>query len=344
MIMVTSMGTYPPLMATTNNYLSRNKLEGWGQEIWNRIDQAVHDEMQRTRVAMKFIPMYAPVTPGTLTIPADRITSSQPLEVDQNEADRITSSQPLEVDQNEVEQMIQIQVQFRLTHEQVMREEELRTAVTLATRAANQLAQAEDVIIFQGPTAIDPKSEDYHSLFQNKIVEHKSGKPRQGLLGAAEKRFEQVKLTQRDNPQRRKGWGENTFEAVSAAYSRLQSGRDNLNQAHYGPYALVLHHKPYADTYAPLENTLILTADRIEPLMTAGFYGTGTMREFEGREFEGIVVSLGGNTMDLAYAVDATTAVLQEDVDGFWRFRVYERFALRLKDDTAIIRLLFVDV
>jgi hypothetical protein len=39
--------------------------------------------------------------------------------------------------------------------------------------------------------------------------------------------------------------------------------------------------------------------------------------------------------------LDATTAFMQQDTDGAYRFRVVERFALRLKDTTAVIRLEF---
>jgi hypothetical protein len=39
--------------------------------------------------------------------------------------------------------------------------------------------------------------------------------------------------------------------------------------------------------------------------------------------------------------MDATTAFMQQDTDGAYRFRVLERFALRLKDIGAIVRLEF---
>ena len=65
-------------------------------------------------------------------------------------------------------------------------------------------------------------------------------------------------------------YGSNTFQVVSQAYSQLQA------LGHYGPYALVLHTIPYADTYAPIAD-LAVTADVIKPLMTAGFFGTGTL-------------------------------------------------------------------
>ena len=57
----------------------REKIK-WSQEIWDRIDQAVHDECERTRVAAKFIPMYGPVSPDQLTIPADTVVTVKPLE------------------------------------------------------------------------------------------------------------------------------------------------------------------------------------------------------------------------------------------------------------------------
>ena len=223
------------------------------------------------------------------------------------------------------------------------------TAVTLATRATNLLSQAEDVVIFQGQSAIDGVDGPQHPLFSEGKVRAKSGPAGKGLLNAPETN---------DNPQvqivtvplatgRAKGtarYGENTFGSVAEAYSNLQSGID-LQQAHYGPYALVLNYIPYADTYAPLPVTLIMPADRIKPLVTAGFYGTGTLpgdvKNSKKIKPTGILISLGGNTVDLVVGMDAITEFLQDDTDGRARFRVYERFALRLKDTSAVMRLEF---
>jgi uncharacterized linocin/CFP29 family protein len=90
------------------------------------------------------------------------------------------------------------------------------------------------------------------------------------------------------------------------------------------------------NTFAPLKSTLIMPADRIKPLVTGGFYGTGTLPPFTG-----VLVSLGGNTMDLVVGMDAITAFLQEDTEGGCQFRVFERFTLRVKDVTAVIKLDF---
>jgi hypothetical protein len=45
--------------------------------------------------------------------------------------------------------------------------------------------------------------------------------------------------------------------------------------------------------------------------------------------------------MDLVIGMDVTTAFMQVDDQGLYRFRVFERFALRPKDTTAIVRLEF---
>jgi len=55
----------------------------------------------------------------------------------------------------------------------------------------------------------------------------------------------------------------------------------------------------------------------------------------------GVLVSVGGNTMDLIVGVEPTTEFLQVSTEGVYRFRVFERFALRVKDKTAIVRLDF---
>ena len=318
--------------------LGREKLP-WSEEVWNRIDQAVHNECERTKIAKKFLPLYGPVAPGELTKPSDTVLVDDVLNI--NEA--------------AVVKIVELQVEFTLTPQQVEREEELMTAVTLATRATNLLSQAEDVVIFQGQSAIDGKDGPQHPLFRDGKVRAKSGPAGIGLLNAPEQNDDpqiqivSVPLTtgRAEGPAR---YGENTFGAIAEAYSRLQSGT-NLAQAHYGPYACVLNYIPYADTYAPLPVTLIITADRIKPLMTAGFYGTGTLpgnvprvdlgNRGEEIKPKGIVISLGGNTVDLVVGMDSITAFLQEDTEGRHRFRVYERFALRLKDTSAIMRLEF---
>jgi len=280
-------------------------------EIQNRIDTAVHDEAKRTKVAAKFLPLYM-ATPDAFIVPADIINAT---------------TQPLTIDDTATTPIVEIMVEFALTPQQFAKEAGVMTANSLATRAANLLSQAEDLLLFQGNEGLKDV------LFTSNKVRRQSGDPGSGLLVLRATNplpADQIIPV----PPRVEGepiWGENTFKAVADGYARLQ------DKGHYGPYALVLHTIPYADTYAPLADTLIIPADRIKPLVTAGFFGTGTLPELTG-----VLVSLGGNTMDRVVGVDMTTEALPSNSSGQNIFRAYERFAGRVKDETAIIRLNFL--
>lgn len=115
--------------------LGRDRLD-WGPDIWKSIDDAVHDEFQRTSVAAKFIPLHGPVT-DALTVPAD-----------------VINPVTMTVDEVAVTPIVELAVEFGLTRQQVMNEGQLATAITLATRAANLLSQGEDMALFQGDQAL----------------------------------------------------------------------------------------------------------------------------------------------------------------------------------------------
>ncbi|MGD1808191.1 encapsulin [Dapis sp. BLCC M126] len=329
------------------NQRNRNQIP-WEQEIWDRIDTAVHDECKRTKIAAKFLPIHV-TSSNELTIPSDTVIVSNG-----------RGDQKLSVDEVAINPLLELVVEFKLTVQQVEREAELGTAVTLATRAANLISQAEDIAIFQGDAAVRTGNPQ-HPLFRENKVTVKSGSAGIGLLNAPEADgsnpiIQIVTVPNSDPTATPPRWGENSFGGVSTSYSRLQSG-EGLAQAHYGPYVCVFNFEPYADSYAPLPTTLIIPADRIKPLVTEmpsnkemqmqsedmyvhgyypRYYGTGTLPKSRG-----LFLSLGGNTMDLVVGVDAKTEYTNQDKDGNYCFRVYERFALRLKDKTSVIRLEF---
>ncbi|MBI1744417.1 encapsulin [Candidatus Acetothermia bacterium] len=284
----------------------RENVPQWNQEVWDRIDKAVHDETQRTKIAAKFLPLFGPLTdPSTKTVPSD-----------------IIDPKTMTVDEGEVTPLVEIWVEFALTKQQVEAEQQSSTAVILATRAANLLSQGEDLLIFQGKKATG------NPLFKSQTIRLRGQAPDPGLVDAAASNH-----TVNVNPVNQgppKQYGENTFRSVSEGYSFLEG------EGQYGPFALALHFVEYADTYAPLANTLIAPADRIKPLVPAGFYGTGTLPDSTG-----VLLSLGGNTVDLVVGIDATTAFTQVDGEGLYRFRVFERFALRVKDKTGFVELAF---
>ncbi len=288
---------------------------GWNQENWDMINKAVYDECQRTKVGKKFLPLYGPM-PGARTVQTDTTAFVE---------------NALCIEEGAETPLIEIFVEFELTKQQL---EDTMSTNTLATRATNLLSQAEDLLLFQGDAVTNEEP-----LFTENRVGFRSGPLGEGLLLRAslpeDGDSNQVIVVPPRNSDPTDSdsnrYGENTFKQVALAYSRLQA------LGHYGPYALVLHTDIYADTYAPLQNTLIMPADRIKPLMTTGFFGTGTVPERTG-----VLVSLGGTTMDLVSGVDAMAEFVQINTKGLYRFRVYERFALRIKDKSAIIRLEFL--
>lgn len=280
--------------------LGREKLE-WSTPLWHHIDQAVRDEAVRSEVASKFIPIRGPF-PDALTVPADTIN---------------LQTMPMTIDEGSITPLIELWVEFALTQQQVDSEEQLSTAVSLATHAANMVSQAEDLVIFQG-------EEGTRSELIKKVS--RRGPAGAGLLKAASDRLVEVEPV--DGKLLK--YGEQTFTGVAKALALLQAN------GHQGPYALAVHSLIYADTWAPLTGTLVMPADRIKPLVSQGYFGTGTLPESTG-----LLVSLGGNTLDLVVGVDPTTAFLQQDNEGLYHFRVFERFALRIKDPTALVQLKF---
>jgi uncharacterized linocin/CFP29 family protein len=275
--------------------LGRGKLS-WPPAIWDKIDAHVCAELCRSRVATKFLPVVTgSLSPSARTVPADAFQADQ-------------GNGTLSIPEGAELPLEERSVPFLLTKQQYEAEERLGTALTLAVRAANELAQGMDFSVFQGS-------------------------PNGSLLQAAEEagQIVDVPLLNPDHgPDELDKYGENTFAAVAAAYALLES------KGHYGPDALVCQFEAYADAHAPLPSTLIMPADRIRSLMTAGFYGTGTLPPKRA-----VMVRTGGNTVDLAIAVDGTAAFTQVDEQEIYRFRVYERFTVRVKDPTALVLLRF---
>jgi hypothetical protein len=159
------------------------------------------------------------------------------------------------------------------------------------------------------------------------------------------------------------------------ALDGIASGLEIVNQyGYYENYFAVLHYYVHGDLHRSLPNTLITTAEPVSHLLTAGIYA-GIVPPFalpaaaglyglptqisDGTPINGTVLytgvlgSLSGNSMDLVRGIldvgpdgsplDAAVAFLQKDTTENYRFRVFERFAFRLKDPKAIVLLLFMD-
>jgi uncharacterized linocin/CFP29 family protein len=267
----------------------------WSPEIWARLDQAVQAEVDRTGVAGRLLPTTGPL-PGATTVPAN-----------------VINPDAMSISETAVLPLVELSVEFQLTQHQVEAEAQLETALTLATRSANLLAQAEDLLIFQGDRAA-------HTDLFNTV--RRRGSSGRGLVASAELTEDVV----RDDGR----FGEQTVEATMRAYARLQANSQN------GPFALVLRTEQFADALAPLAGTRLVPAERLRPLVSAGLFGSGAMPDSTG-----LLMSLGGASVDILVGVDPVVAFLQVDGEGLFHFRVFERFAARLKQDRALVRLSF---
>src|SRR5688500_149608 len=110
----------------------------WMKNPFKSVNEAIIAEASRTAVGMKFLPLYGPVPSAQTTVPSDTISITESM-----------TGKVFSIDQGATTQLIELMVPFKLTQEQY-EQEYLNTAVTLATRAANLLAQAKDLVFFQG--------------------------------------------------------------------------------------------------------------------------------------------------------------------------------------------------
>ncbi len=229
------------------NNLGHEKIPQWTQDIWDAIGKAVADEHKRTAIAAQFLGPPVPDDTMNGTVPADTVF--------------VGDDGVLSVDESESRSIVELAVQFRVREAQVDNEEKMKTAESLATRAANLLARGEDLLIFQGLAALqDP-------LFKSNSVVLLN--PKHGtsavdsFLPANKSQIITVEPAEPNSDPTLSIFGENTYAAVAQGYALLQ-------EHHYGRQALVLPTTVYADTYATRTTTLdipAITADRIKGLI-----------------------------------------------------------------------------
>ncbi len=305
------------------NNLGHEKIPQWTQDIWDAIGKAVADEHKRTAIAAQFLGPPVPDDTMNGTVPADTVF--------------VGDDGVLSVDESESRSIVELAVQFRVREAQVDNEEKMKTAESLATRAANLLARGEDLLIFHGLAALqDP-------LFKSNSVVLLN--PKHGtsavdsFLPANKSQIITVEPAEPNSDPTLSIFGENTYAAVAKGYALLQ-------EHHYGRQALVLPTTVYADTYATRTTTLdipAITADRLKGLI-GDFYGTSTLPALnDSTPAKGVLVALDGDTIDFVVQTAPTVAVVTQDsASGDFVFKVYERFALRLKDPLAVVELDFV--
>ena len=271
----------------------------WTDAQWQKINDAVTEAFGKASVASAFLPMYGPLA-GSAEVVRNELLKQDP--------NRSPPTISLDKDHSDVNvKLVNLTVNVELSSEQVA-DETLSNALLAFRRAGNILAVEEDRVVFegfsQGPQGI------------KSVYVANNPDPQRGLadLPSRVNHFKSLSagaLTR----------GQAAVKAVISAIHRLE---DKFNPA---PFACVLGNLLFEEVHDPTL-ALVMPADRIIPLLKGG----PLLRSGQMDDGAGIVVSLSGNAVDIVVGTPPTVQFLQRTIEAKFLFRVYERFALRVRD------------
>jgi uncharacterized linocin/CFP29 family protein len=288
----------------------------WTDEQWARVNQVIHEEASRARVAATFLPMVGPLPGGTDFVRRELISYAGVPAAQQPPPLRIA------IDDRNIWQLATLKVNVRLRGAQ-MADPEMTSALAVFRRAANVLARLEDAVVFNGlsqPGGLGtPVAPTWGAPPQ--IWEITGGELLRGLLDPAN----QPVVVGNPPPSR----GERLVTAVSQAIGILESN------GQFGPFAVVLDQAFFVVAETPQPNSMVLPQDRIIPFLGGG----SLLRSSTLPVGSGLVVALGGAPIELVFATDLHLNFLQHTADAVFLFRVSEKMALRIKEPPAIITL-----
>lgn len=266
----------------------------WDPGIWEDIREAMRDVVSRGAVCRQFLPK--------VIVPPDQTTITK--EELQEEGGYAFISQ------NDTIPIVEIFAEFRLTAQQVEREDTYHEGRGLAVRLAHDMARAEDCLLL-GLNKPDP--------VEAGRLWPKSVKVRDG---AFEGLLERLVNSVIGPPGRR------ADKLVGDVEQALTTLRDH---EFYGPYALVLTPVYFADARSPIPGSLVLPIDLIA--RDAEWILRSRLLEDKANEVgAGVVISIGGNSLDLVISdEDYAIMFVQVDPSGRYVFRVSHRLALRIK-------------
>jgi len=281
----------------------------WSDSQWQRVKDAVTEAFGKASVASAFLPMYGPLSGGTETV------RNELVELDKADGKKAVK---LDADHDAANvRLVNLRVKVELSTEQVA-DETLSNALLLFRRAANVLAQEEDRIVFNG---YDPAAAHKSTFVSN------DPKKQKGLVQTAS-----ISKLHRGKVLDSNGKSTGIDEPVGPLLLKqvVEAMRTLENNFNPGPFAGVLGDDLFVAAHEPSSYSLVLPSDRITPLLRGPLLRSGPMDAKTG-----IVVSLGSNAVDLVVGTPPTVQFLQRTEDAKFLFRVYTRFALRIRDKDA---------
>jgi len=269
----------------------------WTDAQWQKINDAVTEAFGKASVAAAFLPMYGPLTGSAEIVRNERLLEHG-------------TTISLDKDHAAVNlKLVNLTVKVKLSSEQIA-DEALSNALLAFRRAANILALEQDLVVFAGYARGFP---DENSTF----VTNQAG-PHKGLADLpARSTFDLL-----GSPASMDALGQSVVGATVRAMNTLETASNP------SPFACVLGNNLYEAVHNP-SSSMVLPADRMTPMLRGGLL----LRSGKIDADTGIVVSLGGSVVDLVIGAPPTVQFLQRDEDAKFLFRVYMRFALRIRDN-----------
>lgn len=288
---------------------------GWTDEHLNRVYTAVSEEAHKARVAAQVLPM-AGVDDPTANVVAGYALGNEPNPFGVPPA---TSQNRIDVDSDPTLFLTRIAVNVPVRARDA-KDPNLSAVLTLFRRAANYVARIEDALVFNGrpgPNVPPPFGVAAIPLVYT-VRGHGASEGLLPFAGAFGNRI-QVPI-----PLGPGAPGDLVITAIIQATNAL----DNAGQL--GPYACVLAPDLFEAICTPNAN-LVLPRDRILPFLQGPLLRSSAI----GPNF-GLVVALSANPVELVVASDIHVRFLQTSEEARLVFRVSERVAVRIKEESAI--------
>jgi uncharacterized linocin/CFP29 family protein len=288
---------------------------GWTEDQWNRITGVVTEEAQKGRVAAQMLPVTGPADPTTVAIP--NFTLSTRINPAGTPAGR------LEVNSSPTLHLTTISTNVQL-HAREAADPELAAALVMFRRAANYVARIEDALVFngRGAGAPPPFVGAIPPVFQVTGSGVADGLLLSYLGRGGQRQFSSVGRQLPVPPPADRGT--QLVNAIIEATTKLDGA------GHVGPYACALAPDLFAAICTPT-GSLVLPRDRVLPFLQGPLLRTSLVQPGYG-----VVVALSGNPIELFVASDINVKYLQTTLEPRYVFRVSEKVALRIKEDSAI--------
>jgi uncharacterized linocin/CFP29 family protein len=342
----------------------RNDQVGWTEAQWNRVREEILQAWQRVRVAGSFLPIYGPLPAGTQIVPSEILKADGSVD-DQATADLLEIALPVTLSRQQTreEDLSSALLQFRRRAAQVGQLEDWYVFNgTYPSGGFGPAARAAAAGSLAGlpPTTYRP---DFAFLNDDRLpaaFAYLNGQPTPIAGGPT-----QVEGLRRRNPGALgliAGAARSAVRArAAAAQAAAAADPDRLvdvvveatsaleEHGFVAPYVCVFGRDPFVEAHRSINGSTSTPRDRLEPLIGRELVhasaidvppstSAGDRQSWQQR---GLLLSLAEGVVDLVVAAGAAPEFRYVDQQGRYVFVVYERFALRIKDASAIVRLTF---